>query len=47
MTMFNNKSKSYETILPSVYYLNPEYFFKGKILDRTNIIKNIVEYKFV
>lgn len=31
----------------SVYYLNPEYFFKGKITDRTKIIKNIVEYKFV
>ena len=31
----------------SVYYLNPEYFFKGKITDRTKIIKNIVEYAFV
>lgn len=31
----------------SVYYLNPEYFFKGKINDRTQIIKNITEYKFV
>ena len=31
----------------SVYYLNPEYFFKGKITDRTKIIKNIVEYEFV
>lgn len=30
-----------------VYYLNPEYFFKGKITDRTQIIKNIVEYKFI
>lgn len=23
----------------AVYYLNPEYFFKGKISDRTQIIK--------
>lgn len=30
-----------------VYYLNPEYFFKGKITDRTKIIRNIIEYKFV
>ena len=30
----------------AVYYLNPEYFFKGKISDRTQIIKNIIEYKF-
>lgn len=36
-----------DTRYKSVYYLNPEYFFKGKISDRTNIIKNIVEYKFV
>ena len=26
----------------AVYYLNPEYFFKGKISDRTQIIKNII-----
>ena len=31
----------------AVYYLNPEYFFKGKISDRTQIIKNIIEYKFI
>jgi hypothetical protein len=31
----------------AVYYLNPEYFFKGKISDRTRIIKNIIEYKFI
>ena len=31
----------------AVYYLNPEYFFKGKISDRTKIIKNIIEYKFI
>ena len=31
----------------AVYYLNPEYFFKGKIFDRTQIIKNIIEYKFI
>lgn len=28
----------------AVYYLNPEYFFKS---DRTQIIKNIIEYKFI
>lgn len=31
----------------NVYYLNPQYFFKGKITDRTRIIKNIVEYEFI
>ena len=31
----------------AVYYLNPEYFFKDKISDRTQIIKNIIEYKFI
>ena len=31
----------------AVYYLNPEYFFKGKIYDRTQIIKNIIDYKFI
>lgn len=31
----------------AVYYLNPEYFFKGKISDGTQIIKNIIEYKFI
>ena len=31
----------------AVYYLNPEYFFKGKISDRTQIIINIIEYKFI
>lgn len=31
----------------AVYYLNPKYFFKGKISDRTQIIKNIIEYKFI
>ena len=30
-----------------VYYLNPEFFFKGKINNRTQIIRNIVEYKFI
>ena len=30
-----------------VYYLNPEFFFKGKITDRTKIIRNIIEYEFV
>lgn len=28
-----------------VYYLNPLYFFKGKISDRTSIIKSIIEYQ--
>lgn len=28
----------------AVYYLNPD---KGKISDRTQIIKNIIEYKFI
>lgn len=28
----------------AVYYLNP---VKGKISDRTQIIKNIIEYKFI
>ena len=31
----------------AVYYLNPEYFFKGKISDRNQIIRNIIEYKFI
>ena len=29
----------------AVYYLNPEYFFYGKISERTQMIKNIIEYK--
>lgn len=28
-----------------IYYLNPKYFFKGKLNDRTKVIRNIVEYK--
>jgi len=28
-----------------VYFLNPEYFFKGSISDRTTVIKNIIEYQ--
>ena len=28
-----------------VYFLNPEYFFKGSISDRTKVIKNIIEYQ--
>lgn len=31
----------------SVYYLNPQFFFKGKITDRSKIIRNIVEYEFI
>lgn len=27
-----------------VYYLNPEYFFKGSISDRTKCIRHIIEY---
>ena len=31
----------------AVYYLNPEYFFKGKISDRTQIIKNIIVVQII
>ena len=27
-----------------IYYLNPDYFFKGKLSDRTKAIKQITEY---
>ena len=30
-----------------VYYLNPKYFFKGKISDRTKLIKHTIEYQIV
>lgn len=43
---FYKLSKAESNVL-AVYYLNPEYFFKGKISDRTQIIKNIIEYKFI
>ncbi len=29
-----------------VYYLNPKYFFKGKLGDRTKLIKRTIEYQF-
>lgn len=31
----------------NVYYLNPIYFFRGKISDRTKCVKLIQEYKIV
>lgn len=30
----------------SIYYLNPKYFFKGKLSDRTKLIKSTIEYVF-
>jgi len=35
------KDKKYKAI----YYLNPKFFFKGKISDRTKAIKNTIEYQ--
>lgn len=35
------KDKDYK----SIYYLNPKLFFKGKISDRTKVIKHYVEYQ--
>lgn len=29
-----------------VYYLNPKYFFKGKLGDRTKLVKRVIEYQF-
>ena len=29
-----------------IYYLNPKYFFKGRITDRVSSIKTSIEYKF-
>ena len=31
----------------NIYYLNPMYFFRGKISDRTKCVKLIQEYKIV
>ena len=31
-------------VTKGIYYLNPKLFFKGKISDRTKIIKHSVEY---
>ena len=28
-----------------IYYLNPKYFFKGAINERTKVIRNITEYQ--
>ena len=28
-----------------VYYLNPKYFFKGKLTERTKLIKRNIEYQ--
>lgn len=28
-----------------IYYLNPEYFFKGSIKDRGKCYKNVIEYR--
>ena len=27
-----------------IYYLNPKFFFKGKLSDRTKVIKHMIEY---
>lgn len=35
------KDKDYK----GIYYLNPKLFFKGKISDRTKIIKHSIEYQ--
>ena len=35
------KDKEYK----GIYYLNPKLFFKGKISDRTKIIKHSIEYQ--
>lgn len=35
------KDKNYK----GIYYLNPKLFFKGKISDRTKIIKHSIEYQ--
>ena len=29
----------------SIYYLNPKFFFKGKLNDRTQLIKHTIEYQ--
>lgn len=29
----------------SIYYLNPKYFFKGRISDRTKLLKHTIEYR--
>ena len=35
------KDKDYK----GIYYLNPKLFFKGKLSDRTKIIKHSIEYQ--
>ena len=37
------KDKQYK----GIYYLNPKLFFKGKISDRTKIIKHSIEYEIL
>lgn len=27
------------------YYLNPKYFFKGRLTDRTKLVKKVIEYQ--
>lgn len=29
----------------SIYYLNPKFFFKGNISDRTKLVKHTIEYR--
>lgn len=31
--------------IKGVYYLNPKYFFKGKLTERTKLIKKSIEYQ--
>ena len=41
----NNSYKiGYTTDERGVYYLNPQYFFKGKLADRAKCFKQIIEY---
>lgn len=35
------KDKDYK----AVYYLNPKFFFKGKLSDRIKVIKHCIEYQ--
>lgn len=35
------KDKDYK----SIYYLNPKLFFKGRLSDRTKVIKHYIEYQ--
>ena len=31
--------------IKGIYYLNPKYFFKGKLTERTKLIKKSIEYQ--